>query len=72
MAFSQFGNMLLVSNVYLHPKLRPLVPYEDFFRAMQHTIALLDRLTPISPIFGINSRVLQCAANNVQRAKHAA
>jgi hypothetical protein len=71
MFYSQFSNMLVIAAVYLDPKLRPLVPIDDFLLAMHRTLTLLSRLAPLSPIYRINYTVLQCAASEVveQRGK---
>jgi hypothetical protein len=58
--------MLVVSNAYLDPRTSLLVPPEEFFLAMRRTIDLLERLSPLSPVFKTNREVLLVARLEVQ------
>jgi len=55
----QFSNILVLAAAYKNPFLRQLVPEDKFWALMARTIALLSRLSPLSPVFGINQRVLE-------------
>jgi hypothetical protein len=46
-----------------------LVPEEEFFRLMDRTIEFLRRLTPLSPVFATNMRVLQSASNECKQIR---
>jgi hypothetical protein len=60
--------MLVVSNAYLEPVLRPLVPETLFFPYLQRTIDLLTLLSPVSPIFKKHKDVLDEAQRKVEAA----
>jgi hypothetical protein len=60
--------MLVVSNAYLEPVLRPLVPEDLFFPYLQRTIDLLANLGPVSPIFRKHREVLEAAQRDVESA----
>ena len=53
--------MLVVSNAYLNPHIRPLIPEAEFIHSLERTILLLERLSPMSPVFRKNMEVLRHA-----------
>jgi hypothetical protein len=62
--------MLVVANAYLNECTRPLVPEERFLHHLTRTIQLLYLLSPLSPAFRINSKVLRIAQNKVVQRYH--
>jgi hypothetical protein len=63
---SQFSNMVVLSNAYLHPHIRPLIPEEEFVHSLLRTIWLLEHLSPISLVFRRNAEVLCHAYEDIQ------
>jgi hypothetical protein len=59
--------MLVLTNAYLNERTRPLVPEERFFHAMKRTITLLNKLSPVSPVFMTNHRVLTMAKKRADK-----
>jgi hypothetical protein len=57
--------MLVVSNAYLNPHIRPLIPEGEFIHSLERTILLLERLSPMSPVFKKNMEVLRHAKRDV-------
>jgi hypothetical protein len=57
--------MLVVSNAYLNPHIRPLIPEREFIDGLNRTILLLERLSPMSPVFRKNMEVLCHAHQDV-------
>jgi hypothetical protein len=60
--------MLVVSNAYLNPHIRPLIPEGEFIQCLNRTIELLERLSPMSPVFRKNLEVLCYACQVVADA----
>jgi hypothetical protein len=58
--------MLVVSNAYLNPHIRPLIPEAEFIHSLERTILLLERLSPMSPVFRKNMEVLRHAQADVR------
>jgi hypothetical protein len=57
--------MLVIADVYLDQRLHRLVPAQQFAQALQRTIDLLRRISPLSPVFRMNHDVLLVAQYEV-------
>ena len=59
--------MLVMSNAYLNPHIRPLIPEREFIYSLNRTIHLLYKLSPMSPVFRKNRDVLKYAKADVMK-----
>ena len=53
--------MLVVSNAFLNPHIRPLIPVGEFIQCLKRTTVLLELLSPMSPVFQKNMEILNHA-----------
>jgi hypothetical protein len=65
-AVSQFSNMIVLSNAYLHPHVRPLILEGQFVYSLLRTIWLLELLSPISLVFRKKAELVRYAYDDIR------